>query len=66
MKLALLRTLRVYCTAGWIYIACNAVSHPRTLHMRLTHFYPWPTELMFGIACFLLSTFSFVVLGRAR
>lgn len=46
----LLRTGALYATAGWIYIAANSISHPATLHLRLTHFAPWPTEAQFGIA----------------
>ncbi len=35
-------TLFVFGFAGWIYIAENAVFHPQTLHLHLTHFAPWP------------------------
>jgi hypothetical protein len=47
----LLRNGGLYATAAWIYIAANSISHPATLHLRLTHFAPWPTEAQFGVAC---------------
>ena len=52
---AILRTVAVYAFAGWAYIALNAVVHPVTLHLPLTHFAPWPHEDTFGALCFVAS-----------
>lgn len=45
-------TLFVFGFAGWAYIAQNAVVHPATLAMPLTHFLPFPREDTFGAISF--------------
>lgn len=45
----------VFGFAGWFYIAQNAVHHPETLALPLTHLLPYPREDTFGIVCFGLS-----------
>lgn len=52
---ALSFTVFVFGFAGWIYIAQNAVHHPETLALPLTHLLPFPREDIFGIVCFGLS-----------
>ncbi|HEV2413138.1 MAG TPA: hypothetical protein VGS28_05055 [Candidatus Saccharimonadales bacterium] len=47
--------------AGWFYIAENAVFHPRTLGMHLTHFASWPHEDTFGAICFTTSFISLFI-----
>jgi hypothetical protein len=54
-------TLFIFGLAGWIYIALNAVVHPQTLSVGLTHFASWPREDTFGIICFAVSFVSFFV-----
>jgi hypothetical protein len=54
-------TFFVFGFAGWIYIAENAVFHPDTLHLHLTHFASWPHEDTFGAICFAVSFISFFV-----
>ena len=54
-------TLSVFGFAGWLYIAENAVFHPDTLHLHLTHFASWPHEDSFGAICFLVSFISFFI-----
>lgn len=49
---ALSFTLFVFGFAGWFYIAENAVFHPETLALPLTHLAPWPREDTFGAVCF--------------
>ncbi len=57
---ALSFTLFVFGFGGWFYIAENAVFHPDTLSLPLTHLAPFPREDTFGaisfgvalIACF--------------
>ncbi len=63
---ALSLTLFVHAFAGWVYIANNAVHHPETLPLGLTHFAPWPREDTFGIICFAASIISFFVWNMAR
>ncbi len=55
---ALTFTLFVHGFAGWFYIAENAVFHPETLKLPLTHLLPWPREDTFGIICFGVSIIS--------
>ena len=63
---AVLSVVKVYSFAGWAYIALNAVFHPRTLSLRLTHFAPWPREDTFGVACFIVSFTSALALAVLR
>jgi hypothetical protein len=51
----------VFGFAGWFYIAENAVFHPITLHLQLTHFYKYPHEDTFGAICFAVSLVSFFI-----
>lgn len=53
------RTLYVFGLLGWGYIALNAVVHPETLPLPLTHFLPFPREDTFGIICFAVSMASY-------
>ena len=63
MRMKILRslflTLFLFGLLGWIYIAMNAVFHPWTLPMPLTHFLSWPREDTFGAVSFLVSMVSF-------
>jgi hypothetical protein len=58
---ALSCTLFVYGFSGWIYIAENAVVHPETLSMPLTHLASWPREDTFGAVCFGVSACALFV-----
>lgn len=58
---ALSFTVFVFGFAGWIYIAQNAVYHPETLALPLTHFVPFPREDTFGVICFALSFIALFV-----
>lgn len=51
-------TLFVHSFAGWFYIAENAVFHPETLSLPLTHLASFPREDTFGIICFGVSIVS--------
>jgi hypothetical protein len=59
-------TLFVHSFAGWFYIAENAVSHPETLPLPLTHFLAFPREDTFGIICFVISVTSFFAWNMLR
>ena len=48
-------TLFVFGFAGWFYIAQNAVFHPETLHLQLSHLLPWPHEDTFGAVSYAVS-----------
>jgi heme/copper-type cytochrome/quinol oxidase subunit 2 len=37
-------TAAVLCTGVVIYLSLNAVTHPDTLRLQLTHLWPWPSE----------------------
>ena len=58
---ALTFTLFIFGTAGGFYIAENAVFHPVTLAMPLTHFLSLPTEATFGATSFAVGLFSCLV-----
>jgi hypothetical protein len=67
-----LKTLSLYSFAGWAYIAMNAIFHPDTLRLPVSHLLPWPHEDTFGAVCFVISAASFFCLqlvnrtGRAK
>jgi hypothetical protein len=46
VRYPLLRAVRLFGGAAMVYLLVNTASHPRTLWMPLTHFAPWPSELM--------------------
>ncbi len=53
--------------AGWVYIAENAVFHPYTLSLPLTHLLPFPREDTFGAVCFACSfvaLFAYLLLKK--
>lgn len=52
--------------AGWVYICLNAVVHPETLSLQLTHKTPWIREDEFGILCFAVSFVSFLIWNLIR
>ncbi|HSX01968.1 MAG TPA: hypothetical protein VLI05_01495 [Candidatus Saccharimonadia bacterium] len=59
----------VFGFAGWLYIAENAVHHPQTLPLPLTHLAPFPREDTFGALCFGLSfvaLFIYMYLKESR
>jgi hypothetical protein len=62
-RVPVLRAVLVHSLIGWVYIAMNALSHPWTLSVRLTHFSDWPHEGDFGFACFAVMLISGWVLG---
>ncbi len=54
-------TVFIYGFAGWVYIAGNAIFHPQTLPLPLTHLLSWPREDTFGIFCFGISAVALFV-----
>lgn len=63
---ALSLTLFLFGLLGWIYIAMNAVFHPWSLPLPLTHLAPWPREDTFGAVSFLVSMISFFTWNLIR
>jgi hypothetical protein len=41
---AVAETAAVLATALVVYLSINAVTHPATLRLQLTHLWPWPSE----------------------
>src|SRR6202044_1935170 len=41
---AVAETAAVLATALVVYLSVNAVTHPVTLRLQLTHLWPWPSE----------------------
>ncbi len=60
--LVALKTISLYSFAGWAYIAMNAIFHPATLKLPLSHLLSWPHEDTFGAICFVVSASSFFCL----
>jgi hypothetical protein len=56
----------VYGFAGWADIAMNAVVHPQTLSLPLTHLLPFPREDTFGTICFGVSALCFFAWNVVR
>lgn len=44
MVQATAETAAILGTAVVVYLSVNAVTHPSTLRLQLTHLWPWPTE----------------------
>jgi hypothetical protein len=59
---AALRTIFVYPLLVWAYLDLNSITHPETIHHRLTHFSGWPTEGMTASCSFVLSASALFVL----
>jgi hypothetical protein len=63
---AVLVTVGALATGGWLYIGGNALRHPQTLHLGLTHFARRPTEGQFGVGCLVLSVACLTAASLAR
>jgi hypothetical protein len=49
---AALRTTAIYALLVWTYLSVNSVTHPRTIGMRLVHFWSSPSEGTTAVICF--------------
>jgi hypothetical protein len=63
---AVLLVVAVYGFAGGTYIALNAIVHPNTLRVQLTHLSPWPHEDTFGAISFGISFVCALLYGISR
>jgi hypothetical protein len=59
-------TIFLFSLIGGIYIIVNSWVHPQTLTLPLTHLLSWPREDNFGIACGIISFFSFLIWNIVR
>jgi hypothetical protein len=59
-------TIFVFSLLGGLYIVGNGWFHPETLTWRLTHYASWPREDNFGVFCFIVSFFSFLIWNLTR
>lgn len=59
-------TIFLFGLLGWVYIAMNAVFHPETLPLPLTHLLDFPREDTFGAICFGTSFVSFFVWNMVK
>lgn len=64
-RTALLRTVWLYASAGFAYVAVSAVFRPRQVGDHLWHSLPWLRKDTFGIACFAVSGLAYLLLGLA-
>jgi len=56
----------LFCLIGFIYVIGNLWIHPHTMTMPLTHWTMFIREGEFGILCFVVSFFSFLVWNLLR
>jgi len=59
-------TIFFFSLLGGLYIVGNGWFHPETLRLQLTHYASWPREDNFGVFCFVVSFFSFLIWNLTR
>jgi hypothetical protein len=70
LAVAIAKTITVLATGVVVYLSVNAVTHPATLALHLTHLAPWPAEGTVRVIALLLcvcagSTLRFLLAGSA-
>jgi hypothetical protein len=70
LAVAMAKTIAVLATGVVVYLSVNAVTHPATLALHLTHLAPWPAEGTVRVIALLLcacaaSTLRFLLAGSA-
>jgi hypothetical protein len=58
MALAVAETVAVLATGLFVYLSFNAITHPETLLLHVTHLLPWPAEGTVRVEALLLCTWS--------
>lgn len=58
MALAASKAVAILSTGLVIYLSFNAVTHPMTLDLQVTHLFPWPTEGTLRIVALVLVAIS--------
>ena len=61
MTLAVAETVAVLATALFVYLSFNALVHPATLRLHITHLLPWPAEGTVRVEALLLGACSVAV-----
>ena len=61
MMLAVAETVAVLATALFVYLSLNALIHPATLQLHITHLLPWPAEGTVRVEALLLCACSVAV-----
>jgi hypothetical protein len=61
MVLAVAETVAVLSTALFVYLSFNAITHPGSLPLHITHLLPWPAEGTVRVVALLLSACSAAV-----
>ena len=61
MALAVAETVAVLATGLFVYLSFNAITHPETLLLHITHLLPWPAEGTVRVEALLLSGCSVAV-----
>jgi hypothetical protein len=58
MALAVAETVAVLATGLFVYLSFNAITHPETLLLHITHLLPWPAEGTVRVEALLLCACS--------
>ena len=58
MVLAVAETVAVLATGLFVYLSFNAITHPGSLLLHITHLLPWPAEGTVRVEALLLSACS--------
>jgi len=61
LVLALAETVAVLATGLFVYLSLNALVHPETLPLHITHLLPWPAEATVRVEALLLCACSAAV-----
>jgi hypothetical protein len=61
MVLAVAETIAVLATALFVYLSFNAITHPGSLPLHITHLLPWPAEGTVRVVALLLCACSVAV-----
>jgi hypothetical protein len=61
MVLAVAETIAVLATALFVYLSFNAITHPGSLPLHITHQLPWPAEGTVRVVALLLCACSVAV-----
>jgi hypothetical protein len=61
MMLAVAETVAVLASALFVYLSFNALTHPVTLRLQITHLLPWPAEGTVRVEALLLGACSVAV-----
>ncbi len=61
LVLAVAEAVAVLATGLFVYLSLNAMTHPQTLQLQITHLLPWPAEGTVRVEALLLCACSVAV-----